>query len=102
MAANGSNSLPYTVWTFQLCNQRVCCLLFGVVRIYERGTCARCAGLVPCCGQDGYQAQVPQLLKLSNRRKKGTIFSGRKFDTFFCSITEGRNDKVVIECKFMC
>ena len=23
-------------------------------------TCTRCAGLVPCCGQDGYRAQVPQ------------------------------------------
>ena len=23
-------------------------------------TCARCVGLVPCCGQIGYRAQVPQ------------------------------------------
>ena len=23
-------------------------------------TSARCVGLVPCCGQDGYRAQVPQ------------------------------------------
>ena len=23
-------------------------------------TCARCVGLVPCCGQDDYLAQVPQ------------------------------------------
>ncbi len=23
-------------------------------------TCARCVGLIPCCGQNGYRAQVPQ------------------------------------------
>ena len=23
-------------------------------------TCARCVGMVPCCGQNGYLAQVPQ------------------------------------------
>ncbi len=48
------------------CYQRISCLLFGVVRIFEGmvlRTYARCANLVPCCDQDGYWAQVPQFLR---------------------------------------
>ena len=58
------HSLPCTVRTSRQssCNQRVGCLLSSLAMIYGMGlwTSARCMGLVPCCGQDGYQAQLLQ------------------------------------------
>ncbi len=61
-------TLPCTVRTFRKssCNQRVGCLLYSLTMISSLiyrmclWTSARCIGLVPCCGQDGYQAQVLQ------------------------------------------
>ena len=45
-------------------NQRVGCLLCCMAKIYDLwdGTLdkRRVRGLVPCCVQDGYRAQVPQ------------------------------------------
>ena len=40
----------------------ICYVVWLVSMIYGMGlwTNARCVGLVPCCGQDGYQAQMPQ------------------------------------------
>ncbi len=64
LAPNWRNSLPCTVKTSRLCNQRVGCLLDIMARIYDLldGTLdkrqVRC--LVPCCGQNGYRSQVPQ------------------------------------------
>ncbi len=46
-----------------LCNQRVSCLPCSMAMIYGMSvwtSAPRCVGLVPCCGQDGYRAQVPQ------------------------------------------
>ena len=64
---------PCTVMTSRQrsCNQRVVvCWLWP--NIYELGlwTSARCVGLVPCCVQDGYQAQAPQHLIDTCRYKK--------------------------------
>ncbi len=46
------------------CNQRIGCLLGSMARIYNLwdGSLNKrnVRGLVPCCGQDGYRAQVPQ------------------------------------------
>ena len=37
------------------------CLLYIVDRIYDGdGSCASCVGLVPCCVDNSYRAQVPQ------------------------------------------
>ncbi len=41
------------------CNQRVRFLLCSLIRI-KKGMGLRSAGLVPCCGQGGYRAQVPK------------------------------------------
>ena len=40
----------------------VCYVVWLGSMIYGMGlwTIARCVGLVPCCGQDDYRAQVPQ------------------------------------------
>ena len=40
----------------------VCYIVWLESKIYGMGlwTSARCIGLVPCCDQDGYQAQIPQ------------------------------------------
>ncbi len=46
------------------CNQRTGCLLWSKARIYDLWDgCLdkrKVRGQVPCCGQDGYRAQVPQ------------------------------------------
>ena len=36
-----------------------CVLRLGSMKGIGFRSCARCAGLVPCCGQDGYRAQLP-------------------------------------------
>ncbi len=45
------------------CNQRVVCLLCSIARIYYLWDGSldkrKVRGLVPCCGQNGYRAQVP-------------------------------------------
>ena len=55
--------MPQTVATYYNA-QMVGCLLCSVIRISMKvmslRTCARCADLVPCCGQNGYRAQVLQ------------------------------------------
>ncbi len=54
------NSLPCTV---RIKGLVVCYVKWLRSMIYEMGLgpcSARCVGLVPCFGQDGYQAQVPQ------------------------------------------
>ncbi len=40
----------------------ICYVVWSGIGIYGIGfsTNERCVGLVPCCGQDGYQAQVQQ------------------------------------------
>ena len=62
---NRRNSLPGTVRTSRqrLCNQRVGCLPCSMAMIYGMSvwtSAPRCVGQVPCCGQDGYRAQVLQ------------------------------------------
>ena len=60
------NLLPCTVKTFRQssCNQRAGCLSCSKARIYDVWDGSldkrKVPGLVPCCGQDGYQDQVPQ------------------------------------------
>ena len=58
--------ITYTVRTFRQrsCNQNVGCLLCSMAGIYDLldGSLdkRKVRGLVPCCGEDGYRAQVPQ------------------------------------------
>ena len=38
----------------------IVCYVCSVVGSLKRMGLRTCAGLVPCCGQDGYRTQVPQ------------------------------------------